>query len=71
MRYDKQMSPSAIAGRLGLSVGTVNNYLKKQDAVQETRLRAIANVLKDSVDSGKYVDIGEGVEAHMGIVPPQ
>ena len=67
MRYDKQMSPSAIAGRLGLSVGTVNNYLKKQDAVQETRLRAIANVLKDSVDSGKYVDIGEGVEAHMGI----
>lgn len=67
MRYNKQMSESAIAKKMGVSVSTVKTWL---DPVAQARTRQtedVADALTKAVKKNKYIDVGKGVEAVMGI----
>ena len=64
---DKQYSNVAIAKKLGVSEGTIRNYLKPKDTAKLNLTKASMKALEDAVAEKKYVDIGEGVERHMGI----
>ena len=67
MRYDRQMSNTAIAKELGISEGTVRNMLKNPEKMRDTELENTVNVLKDAVKNKTYIDVGEGVERSLGI----
>lgn len=65
--HDKGMSNTAIAERLGVTEGTVRNYLSPAMQMREDKNRVVADMLMDNVDSKNYIDVGLGVERHMGI----
>jgi DNA-binding CsgD family transcriptional regulator len=67
MRYERQMSNTAIAKELGVSEGTVRNMLKNPEKMRDKELESTADVLKDAVKNKTYVDVGEGVERSLGI----
>lgn len=67
MRYDRQMSNTAIAEKLGISEGTVRNMLKNPEKMKDQILENTADVLRKSVDKKTYIDVGEGVERDLGI----
>ena len=67
MRYDRQMSNTAIAKELSLSEGTVRNMLKNPEKMRDKELENTVNVLKDAVKNKTYIDVGEGVERSLGI----
>lgn len=67
MRYDRQMSNVAIAKELGLSEGTVRNMLKNPEKMKDQILDSTVDVLKKSLESKSYIDVGEGVERSLGI----
>lgn len=57
-----------IGNKLGLSEGTVRNYLKPQDnALGKKTVSSIALRLKDQVDAMGMLDIGAGVERELGV----
>lgn len=65
---DKGYSNVAIGKRMGgLNESTVRSLL--DDTINERKqvVTNIANALKDAVKKQKYVDIGTGVEYHMGV----
>ena len=64
---EKGYSNTAIAKKFGVSEGTVRNYLKPDQDRKLNLTQATVNVLKNSVDKNNYIDIGSGVETHMGI----
>ena len=67
MKYDRQMSNTAIAEKLGISEGTVRNMLKNPEKMKDQILENTANVLRESVKNKTYIDVGEGVERDLGI----
>ena len=67
MRYDRQMSNTAIAKELGLSEGTVRNMLKNPEKMRDKELENTADVLREAVKNKTYIDVGEGVERSLGI----
>ena len=67
MRYDRQMSNTAIAKELGLSEGTVRNMLKNPEKMRDKELENTVNVLREAVEKKTYIDVGEGVERSLGI----
>lgn len=67
MRFEKQMSNSAIAKELGVSEGTVRNMLKNPEKMKDEQLNNTVNILKESVKNKTYIDVGEGVERSLGI----
>lgn len=67
MRYERQMSNTAIAKELGISEGTVRNMLKNPEKMRDKELESTVNVLKDAVKNKTYIDVGEGVERSLGI----
>lgn len=64
---EKGNSNTAIAERLGLTEGTVRNYLKQSVEMKESELSNTADILRKSVETKNYIDIGEGVERSLGI----
>lgn len=66
-RVDRGMNNTEIAKELGISEGTVRNYIKNRHVVKTKQLDNIAAELKDAVDKYGYLDIGPGVEIQMGI----
>lgn len=46
---------------------TVGTLLKADAADKASALMGTANMLKDEVDRKKFIDIGEGVENHLGV----
>lgn len=67
---DKGMSNSEIALQMYGSKtkeSTVRTLLAPDAAEKASSLIGTANMLKDEVDRKKYIDIGEGVENHLGI----
>ena len=64
---EKGYSNIAIGERLGVSEGTVRNYLKESTQQKQQILTATSDMLKDCVDRNKYVDIGVGTEHYLGI----
>jgi len=61
-------SNGTIGKMLGLSEGTVRNYLKPQDnALGKKTASSIALRLKEQVDAVGMLDIGAGVERELGV----
>ena len=67
MRYDRQMSNTAIAKELGISEGTVRNMLKNPEKMRDRELENTVEVLREAVKNKTYIDVGEGVERSLGI----
>lgn len=57
----------AIGERLGIPEATVRARLKPANQEKAKITSNVSNVLKDAVDSNKYIDIGAGVENHLGV----
>lgn len=66
---EDQYSKKAIAKRLGISEGTVRNYLNPTIKRQSSLTKVTANVLKEEIAKNKYVDVSSGVEKYLGIGP--
>lgn len=64
---DKGYSISAISERLGISEGSVRNYLKPDAERKEEVAFATADVLKEELTKHPYLDIGVGSEAYLGV----
>lgn len=64
---DKQWSAKAISQRLGIPQQTVYKIMKRRDEVKAGTLNATIDILKQAVEKDKYVDVGRGVNQHMGI----
>ena len=64
---EKGYSNIAIGERLGVSEGTVRNYLKESTQQKQQILSSTADMLKDCVERNNYVDIGVGTEHYLGI----
>lgn len=64
---EKGYSNIAIAERMGISEGTVRNLLKPGADAKARIITNVSDALRDAVDSKGYIDIGGGVELHLGI----
>lgn len=67
MRYDRQMSNTAIAKVLGVSEGTVRDMLKNPEKMRDKELESTTDILREAVKNKTYIDVGEGVERSLGI----
>lgn len=67
MKYDRQMSNTAIAEKLGVSEGTVRNMLKNPEKMKDQILESTTDMLRQAVADKTYIDVGEGVERSLGI----
>lgn len=68
---DKGMSNSAIGRQLNMNESSVRSLQDPILQERAQRLRVSANILKDAVDKYKYVDVGRGIPAHLGISDTQ
>lgn len=65
---NKGYSNTAIAERMGLSgESQVRNYLKASMTERTNITKNTVNMLKDQVSQKGYIDVGAGVENHLGI----
>jgi DNA-binding CsgD family transcriptional regulator len=64
---DKGMAPRAISERLGISDSTVRSYLKPGADDKANALTTTMNYLRDQVKKLGIIQIGSGVENHLGI----
>lgn len=64
---DKGMSNVAIGERMGLPESTVRNLLAPGRKEKVDILQTTANMLEDAVARDKYIDVGAGVEHHIGV----
>lgn len=65
--HEKGMSNVAIADKLGVSEGTVRNYLKNNGKVKLSAVSSLVSALKDEVANKGYVDVGLGTEKWLGV----
>ena len=64
---DKGLSNVAIGERMGINESSVRALLAPGQKDKADILDSTANVLKDQVANKKYIDVGAGVELHMGV----
>jgi DNA-binding CsgD family transcriptional regulator len=64
---DKGMSNVAIGERMGINESSVRALLAPGQKDKADVLEATSNILKDQVAKKGYIDIGTGVERHLGI----
>lgn len=64
---DKGLSNVAIGKKMGIPDTTVGNLLRPGRKDKENILEATSEMLRAQVESKKYVDVGKGVELHLGI----
>lgn len=64
---EKGYSNVAIAERMGISEGSVRNLLKPGADRKAKELMEIADAFKQSADEKQFIDIGGGIERHLGI----
>ena len=64
---NKGVSNVAIAERLDISEAKVRARLQRMDEPNQDVILQTADILEKMVQDGYYVDIGEGVENHLGI----
>lgn len=64
---DKGYSNMAIGRRMGINESSVRSLLDPILAERASITMATANILKESVDKKRFIDIGVGVENHMGV----
>lgn len=64
---DKGYSNVAIGKRMNLNESSVRALLSPGQKDKADALQTTANMLKDQVDKHTYIDIGTGVENHVGV----
>jgi DNA-binding CsgD family transcriptional regulator len=64
---DKGNSNSAIGRRMGLNESSIRALLAPGAADKVAVLTSISDMLKDEVSEKKYLDVGKGVENHLGV----
>ena len=64
---DRGYSNMEIGRRMGLNESTVRSLKNPILAERASITAATANMLKESVDQKRYIDIGAGVENHVGV----
>ena len=64
---DKGMSNVAIGERMGINESSVRSLLNETIMERNKATQATANILKDNVEKKTYIDVGAGVERHMGV----
>lgn len=64
---DKGMGYSAIGREMGINESSVRSLLAPGAAEKADTLLTISDMLKRQVDEKTYIDIGEGIETHLGI----
>lgn len=65
--HDKGWSNVAIGKRMGKPESTVRTLLEPGAKAKADILKATAEKLREQVAEKKYIDVGKGVELHMGI----
>lgn len=63
----KQWSNVAIAEKLGISEGTVRNYLKETEEKKLNAVQRTADILRAELEKNRYLDVGQGVEQNLGV----
>lgn len=66
LKDQRQMSNVAIANAMGTRESTVRGWLKAGDEVKESSLRAVANKLKEELETKEYLDVGKGANLWIG-----
>lgn len=72
LRYTRQMSPKAIAEKMGVSESTINTWLKPDADERLRETRDLADALVDRAKRNKDVpaiDVGKGVSNVLGVTP--
>ena len=64
---DKGYSNVAIGQRMGKNESSVRSLLEPGRTDKLNVLETTSNMLKDQVDSKSYIDVGTGVEYHIGV----
>ena len=64
---DKQWSAKAISQRLDIPLQTVYKIMNRRDKEKKQTINTTVETLKECVAKDKYVDVGKGVNQHMGI----
>jgi hypothetical protein len=64
---DKGMSNVAIGERMGINESSVRSLLQPGQKDKADILETTSNMLADQVDKKGYIDVGTGVEHHMGV----
>ena len=64
---DKKWSTSAIAREMGVNESTVRSWLNPEMQRRQNLLYSTADMLEKQMKSKKYLDVGLGVEAQLGI----
>ena len=64
---ERGWSNVAIGQRMGLPESTVRSYLRPGELDKTNAVETTANMLKSHVDKKGMVDIGKGVEHHIGV----
>lgn len=64
-------SPTEISKKTGIPEASVRTYIKKNQSTQDTTnaVFATADILKNSVDEKKVIDIGSGTELILNVSP--
>lgn len=64
---DQGFSNVEIGEVLGISEGTVRNYLNPALKMRENKTQLLADELKSQVEKHPYLDVGKGVELQLGV----
>ena len=64
---EKGYSNMEIGRRMGTNESNVRSYLNPILKERASITRVTANILKESVDKKGYIDVGLGVESHIGV----
>jgi DNA-binding CsgD family transcriptional regulator len=65
--FQKGYSKTEIGRKMGKNESTIRNLLDPTIQQRAEIARATATVLKTAVEKDKYIDVGLGVESHLGI----
>lgn len=64
---EKGWSNTAIAEKMGVTEGTVRNWMKPGADARAKQITNISDALRDAVDSKGCVDVGAAVERYLGV----
>lgn len=64
---DKQFSAGAISKKLDIPIQTVYKIINRRNTEQKKTINTTVETLRECVERDKYVDVGRGVNRHLGI----
>lgn len=67
LKYIQGYSNIAIGKEMGKNESSVRSLLTAAEQDRANKVESIASMLKDQVDTHEYIDVGKGVENHLGI----